>query len=165
MENSVIKSTKAACNLALILWSLYALLFLLRVLRYCGIISFNVYLGIDIAPIEWFSDEAQIAQWIELIGYIFSTILMLFLTIRLILSTRRGIKSNEIFTKSNAKSLMWLSAIVFFHLLFAENLSIIYGFRELFINTTPFVCCLITLIVAMLYKMAVSVSEENRLTV
>lgn len=167
MERSVIKSSKLGCRLALCLWSLYALVFVLRLLRYVGILTFDIYLGIDIAPIAWYQDdpEAQIAQWVELVGYVLTTISMLCLTLHLIVATRRGIATNMVFTRSNARLLLWLSGIMFFHVLFADNLGIIYGSRQLYLNATPFVSCMVVLIVAMLYRMAVSVSEENNLTI
>lgn len=167
MENSLIKSSKLACNLALALWSACTLVFALRLMRYLGIITVNVYLGIDIAPIEWYPDdpEAQIAQWIELLGYIITTIIVLFLTLNLIVRTHKGIKVNKVFSHSNANALMCLSGIVFFNILFTDNIGIIYGSRSVCLTSNPFVYSLIVLIVAMLYKMAVSISDENELTI
>lgn len=167
MENSVIKSSKMACNLALALWSICTFVFVLRLLRYLGIITINVYLGIDIAPIAWYPDdpEAQIAQWIELFGYVLTTALMLLLTFMLIIRTRNGIMTNRVFTPSNAKALKCLSGVVFFNILFTDNLGIIYGSREVCLTSNPFVTSLVILIVAMLYKMAVSVANENELTI
>lgn len=167
MEKSVIKSSKMACNLALALWSVCTLVFVLRLMRYLDIITVNVYLGIDIAPIEWYPNdpEAQIAQWIELLGYISTTIMVLVLTFNLIIRTRNGINVNRVFSHSNAKALMCLSAIVFFNILFTDNLGIIYGSRSVCLTSNPFVYSLVVLIVAMLYKMAVSISDENELTI
>lgn len=167
MENSVIKSSRIACNLALGLWSICTIVFVLRLMRYMGIISFNVYLGIDIAPIAWYPDdpEAQIAQWIELFGYVITTSMILCMTIKLIISTRQGIRINKVFTTSNATTLMWLAGIVFINILFTDNLGIIYGSREVCLTSNPFVTSLVILIIAMLYKMAVQVAEENELTI
>lgn len=167
MENSVIKSSKMACNLALALWSICTFVFVLRLLRYLGVITFNVYLGIDIAPIEWYPDdpEAQIAQWIELLGYVVTNTIVLVMAFNLISSTRNGIAVNKVFTHSNSKILMWLSGIIFFNILFSDNLGLIYGSRSVCLTSTPFVVSLVVLIVAMLYKMAVSITDENELTI
>lgn len=167
MEKSVIKSSKRACSLAICLWSLYALVFVLRIMRYAGIISFNIYMGIDIAPIAWYENDpdAQIAQWIELIGYILTTVSVLYLVLRFILATRSGIAANKVFTRSNTRLLMWLAGILFLHILFTDNIGIIYGSHQVCINASPFISSLVVLIVAMLYKMAVSVAEENNLTI
>lgn len=167
MEKSVIKSSKMACNLALALWSICTLVFVLRLMRYLGIITVNVYLGIDIAPIAWYPDdpEAQIAQWIELFGYVITTTILLIMTFMLIISTRKGIKSNRVFTHSNAKALLYLSGVVFLNILFTDNISIIYGSRSVCLTSNPFVYSLVILIVAMLYKMAVSITDENHLTI
>lgn len=167
MEKSVIKSSKMACNLALALWSICTLVFVLRLMRYLGIITVNVYLGIDIAPIAWYPDdpEAQIAQWIELFGYVITTTILLIMTFLLIISTRKGIKSNRVFTHSNAKALLYLSGVVFLNILFTDNIGIIYGSRSVCLTSNPFVYSLVILIVAMLYKMAVSITDENNLTI
>lgn len=167
MDNSVIKSSKLACSLATCLWSLYALVFVLRILRYAGIISFNIYMGIDIAPIAWYENDpdAQIAQWIELFGYVLTTSCVLYLSLCFIIATWKGIATSKVFTRSNARLLMWLSGILFLHILFTDNIGIIYGSRQVCINATPFISSMVVLIVAMLYRMAVSVSEENSLTI
>lgn len=167
MENSVIKSSKMACNLALVLWSICTFVFVLRLLRYLGIITFNVYLGIDIAPIEWYPDdpEAQIAQWIELFGYVITTTIVLVLTLKFIISTHKGIEKNLVFTHSNATALVCLSGVVFFNILFTDNLGVIYGSRSVCLTSNPFIYSLVLLIVAMLYKMAVSITDENNLTI
>lgn len=167
MNTSAIKSTQRACTLAIVLWSIYALVFTLRLLRYAGIVTFNVYMGIDIAPIAWYTDapEAQVAQWIELIAYAVTTIAVLSLTLRLILTTRHGLSSGAVFTPSNATLLLWLAGVVFFHILCTDNLAILYGSRQLYIGSSPLIVSLVTLIVALLYKMAATVSEENSLTI
>lgn len=166
MEAKVIKSSKLACTLAMCLWSIHALIFALRLMRYAGVISFNVYMGIDIAPIEWYEDqEAQLAQWIELVGYIATTIAVLYLTLRLIIETWRGIATSKVFTRTNARLLMWLTGIVFFNILFTDNIGVIYGSKQVVIRSAAFVSCLAILIAAMLYRMAVNVSEENSLTI
>lgn len=167
MEKSAIKSCKLACSMAVCLWSIYALVFVLRIMRYAGLITFNVYMGIDIAPIAWYEDDpdAQIAQWIELVGYVLTTVSVLFITLRLIIATRRGIATNQVFTRSNARLLMWLAGFLFLHIFFTDNIGIIYGSRQLVINASPFISCMVVLIVAMLYNMAVGVSEENNLTI
>lgn len=167
MENAVIKSSRMACNLALGLWSICTLVFALRLMRYLGIITFNIYLGIDIAPIAWYPNdqEAQIAQWIELFGYVTTTTIVLILTFKLIISTRKGIKRNRVFTHSNAKALMCLSGMCFLNILFTDNLGIVYGSRSVCLTSNPFICSLVVLIMALLYKMAVSITDENNLTI
>lgn len=167
MENSVIKSSKMVCSLALILWSTCATVFVLRIMRYIGLVTFNVYMGIDIAPIAWYPDdpEAQIMQWIELFGYVLTTTLVLAMTIHLLLATRKGIKANRVFTRRNARVLKWLAGATFLNTLFTDNIGIIYGSRQIYLGSSPFVCALIVLIVATLYQMAVSVAEENELTI
>lgn len=167
MEKKVIKSTQWVCSLALVLWSLFALVYVLRLLRYCGLISFNIYCGFDIAPIAWCDDDPEFVtvQWVELIGYAVTTFCLLCLSLRLILMTRRGLVYGKVFTARNARILMMLVPVVFFQILFDDNLAILYGSRQLYIGSTPFTSSLVTLIVAMLYRLAVIESEENSLTI
>lgn len=167
MEKRVIKSSKWACTLALVLWSLFALVYVLRLLRYFGLISFNIYCGIDIAPIVRCDDDPEFVtvQWVELIGYAVTTFCLLCLSLRLILMTRRGLVYGKVFTARNARILMMLVPVVFFQILFDDNLAILYGSRQLYVGSTPFTSSLVTLIVAMLYRIAVIESEENSLTI
>lgn len=166
MRKSDLKATNVACMLAMGLWSIHALIFALRLMRYAGVITFNVYMGIDIAPIKWYEDqEAQLAQWIELVGYIATTIAVLYLTLRLIITTRRGLAASQLFTRSNARLLMWLAGIVFFNIFFTDNIGIIYGSKQVLIRSAAFVSSFAILIAAMLYRIAVSVAEENDLTI
>lgn len=167
MEKKVIKSTRWACSLALALWSLFALVYVLRIMRYCGLISFNIYLGFDIAPVEWCEEDPEfvVVQWVELIGYAVTTFFLLCLCLRLILMTRRGLVSGKVFTARNARVLMILVPVVFFQILFDDNLAIIFGSRQIYIGSTPFTSSLVTLVVAMLYRLAVIESEENSLTI
>lgn len=166
MEKRVFKSSKWACTLALVLWSLFALVYVLRLLRYCDLISFSIYCGFDIAPIAWEDESALVAmQWVELIGYAVTTFCLLCLSLRLILMTRRGLVSGKVFMARNAHILIMLVPVVFFQVLFDDNLAILYGSRQLYIGSTPFTSSLVTLIVAMLYRLAVIESEENSLTI
>lgn len=166
MKASTLRSTRITCNVAFGFWCIWALVFVLRLLRYCGIITFNVYLGIDIVPITWVSDEGQsVAQWIELVGYVVTSAVILWFAFLFIRRTQKGLTTGEIFTHSNARALRWMAPLVFFHILFTDNITILYGRMQLYIGSTPFVASMLTLIVAMLYSLAYSAQEENRLTI
>lgn len=166
MKGSIIRSTRATCRVAFGFWCIWALVFALRVLRYCGIISFNIYIGIDVVPITWVDDAGQnVAQWIELIGYIVTSAAVLGLALLFIRRTQSGLTTGEVFTRGNARALKWMAPLVFFHVLFTDNLGIIYGKMQLYIGSTPFVASMLTLVVAMLYGLACYAQEENRLTI
>lgn len=166
MANSVTKSTKLVCAIALVSWCIWAILFVLRILCYSGIAGWDMSWA-NIRPITWYpnSYNAAIAQWSEIIGYVVTNVLMLLISLRFICTTLRGLNSNEVFTRSNARSLMWLSVIIFFHTLFADNIDVLHGSHMFELTSGPFTCTIITLIVAMLYRLAVNASEENRLTI
>lgn len=166
MRESIIRSTRTTCRVAFGFWCIWALVFALRVLRYCGIISFNIYMGIDVVPVTWVADAGQnVAQWIELVGYVATSALVLWLSFLFIRRTMAGLTSGEVFTRSNARALRWMAPLVFFNVFFTDNLRIIYGQMQLYIGSTPFVAAMLTLIVAMLYGLAFCAQEENRLTI
>lgn len=166
MRDSIIRSTRTTCRVTFGFWCIWALVFVLRVLRYCGIISFNIYMGIDVVPVTWVDDAGQqVAQWIELVGYVLTSALVLWLSFLFIRRTMTGLTSGEVFTRSNVRALKWMVPLVFFNVFFTDNLLIIYGQMQLYIGATPFVASMLTLIVAMLYSLAYSTQEENRLTI
>ena len=74
--------TKASilCKLLLVFVAIWAVVMLFRVLAICGLLNFEVGLGIDIAPAVWFNDpEVDFIQWIEIAGYILTNVLMIWL--------------------------------------------------------------------------------------
>lgn len=166
MKENILKSTRTTCAVAFAFWCLWVLVFALRLLRYCGLITFNVYLGIDIVPIEWAADEgARAAQWTELVLYVLTSALVLWLAFVFIRRTLSGLTSGKVFVRSNATALRWMAPVVLLHVLSTDNLPILYGQLQLYIGSTPFVAAMLTLIVAMLYSLACYAQEENDLTI
>lgn len=165
MDKKILKSSKAICLVALGFWGLWALIILFRLLRFAGIINFNLYLGFDIAPIVWFDDEAIIMQWIELAGYVITNVAMVSLVFLFIYKSLKGMKKNEVFTRGNVLLLYLMAAVSFFYELFITNRGIIYGKREIVLDSDPFTTTLIILVVAVFYKLALNAYEENRLTI
>ncbi|MCQ2113783.1 MAG: hypothetical protein MJY52_01825 [Bacteroidaceae bacterium] len=165
MEDKILKRSKTVCYLALVFWGIWTLVIIMRLMRFMGIINFNVFLGIDIVPIVWFDDEAIIAQCIELAGYIITNIAMICLAFLFITKSLKGIKVNEVFTRVNVRILYIMAAVSFFYELFQANRSILYGNREVVLDSDPFTTTLIILIVAVFYKLALCAYEENRLTI
>ena len=165
MDKKILKSSKAICLLALIPWGLWALIIILRLMRFAELINFNVYLGIDIAPIAWYDDEAIIAQYIELTGYVITNIMMIGMVFLFIYKSLKGMDVNEVFSRGNVMLLYGMAAVSFFYELFTSNRGILYGSRELVLDTAPFTTPLILLVVAVFYRLALHAYEENRLTI
>lgn len=165
MDSKILKSSKAICILALIPWGLWTLIIILRFLRFAGLINFNVYLGIDIAPIAWYDDEAIIAQYIELAGYSITNVAMISMVFMFIFKSIKGMNVNEVFSRSNVRLLYGMAAVSFFYELFTANRGILYGSREVMLDTDPFITPLIWLVVAVFYRLALHAYEENRLTI
>lgn len=166
MDKKIIKSSKVACYIALTLWSLWAVLFVLRVLRFAGIITFNAYMGIDIAPVEWIDDpEVVPVQWVELLGYIITTAAMVVLTFVFIYKSLKGVSTDSVFNRTNARLLNIMAVTSFFFELFSTNRQIIFGWREFVITSDVFVVPLIILILAMFYRLALHAYEDSNLAI
>ena len=77
----------------------------------------------------------------------------------------KGMDMNEVFTRGNVRLLYVMAAVSFFYELFMANRGILYGSREVVLDTAPFTTPLVVLVVAMFYRLALHAYEENRLTI
>ena len=160
--------TKASilCKVLLGFVAIWAVVMLLRVLAICGLLDFEVGLGIDIAPAVWFNDpEVDFVQWIEIFGYVATSVLMIWLLARILLTVIDGLKNGNVFSRSNVYRLYALALVSLFYELFDDNRSIIYGLREVVLNTGVFTTPVIICCAALIYAIAVSTAEENSLTI
>lgn len=160
--------TKASilCKLLLVFVAIWAVVMLFRVLAICGLLNFEVGLGIDIAPAVWFKDpEVDFIQWIEIAGYILTNVLMIWLLASILITAIKGLNSGNVFSRKNVCRLYALATVSLFYELFDDNRGIIYGSRELVLNTGVFTSPVILFCVALIYAIAVSTAEENSLTI
>ena len=160
--------TKASilCKLLLVFVAIWAVVMLFRVLAICGLLNFEVGLGIDIAPAVWFNDpEVDFIQWIEIAGYILTNMLMIWLLASILITAIKGLNSGNVFSRKNVCRLYALATVSLFYELFDDNRGIIYGAREMVFNTGVFTTPVILCCVALIYAIAVSTAEENSLTI
>ena len=160
--------TKASilCKVLLVFVAIWAVVMLFRVLAICGLLNFEVGLGIDIAPAVWFKDpEVDFIQWIEIAGYILTNVLMIWLLASILITAIKGLNSGNVFSRKNVCRLYALATVSLFYELFDDNRGIIYGSRELVLNTGVFTSPVILFCVALIYAIAVSTAEENSLTI
>ncbi|MGN0214845.1 MAG: hypothetical protein ACI4AH_08580 [Muribaculaceae bacterium] len=154
------------CKVLLGFVAIWAAVMLLRVLAICGLLGFEVGLGIDIAPVVWFNDpEVDFIQWIEIIGYVVTNLLMIWLMAQVLITAIKGLKSGNVFSRKNVCRLYALATVSLFYEFFDDNRCIIYGAREMVLNTGVFTTPLIICCVALIYAIAVSTAEENSLTI
>lgn len=154
------------CKVLLGFVAIWAVVMLLRVLAICGLLNFEVGLGIDIAPAVWFNDpEVDFIQWIEIAGYILTNVLMIWLLASILITAIKGLNSGNVFSRKNVCRLYALATVSLFYELFDDNRGIIYGSRELVLNTGVFTSPVILFCVALIYAIAVSTAEENSLTI
>ena len=160
--------TKASilCKLLLVFVAIWAVVMLFRVLAICGLLNFEVGLGIDIAPAVWFNDpEVDFIQWIEIAGYILTNVLMIWLLASILITAIKGLNSGNVFSRKNVCRLYALATVSLFYELFDDNRGIIYGAREMVLNTGVFTTPVIICCAALIYAIAVSTAEENSLTI
>lgn len=160
--------TKASilCKVLLVFVAIWAVVMLFRVLAICGLLNFEVGLGIDIAPAVWFNDpEVDFIQWIEIAGYILTNVLMIWLLASILITAIKGLNSGNVFSRKNVCRLYALATVSLFYELFDDNRGIIYGAREMVLNTGVFTTPVIQCCVALIYAIAVSTAEENSLTI
>lgn len=160
------KMITRTCYVVLLVLAGWFLLVFLQFLRWTGVFGFNIGADSQIHQVVW-SEERKVLviQYIEMFGYLISSLLMILISSRLIVLCLKGIKYRKIFTRKNAKFLWIITFVSFFFELFSSNLSILFGDREIHFGSNLIVSPLIFLVITLLYDAAVSVSEENELTI
>lgn len=168
MKNQTISTSKFLCYSVLCFCSLWALIFIVRVLRFANIITFDLVGYMNVVPVKWIENASATVvtiQWAELIGYIITSAVMIGIIFAFIIKLLKGLKSNQVFTQCNTRLLFALATTSFFFELFQTNEHILRGVREVIISSELFTTPMIILLVAMLYSLAVKASEENKLTI
>ncbi len=155
-----------ACYVVLLILSGWLLLVLLQVLRWTGVIDINIGADSQIHQAAW-SEEGKVLviQYIELLGYLVSSLLMIAKSSQLMILCIKGIKYKKIFTRKNVRLLWGLTSVSLFFELFSSNIPILFGDREIQFGSNLIISPLIFLVITLLYDAAVSVSEENELTI
>ena len=129
---------------------------------------------ITVQSLGFFTGTPQKAVWIEgykgmqisfiimrLIGAISSFALLLAFLFNSIKAQNNGV----LFPRKNVGLLFTLAAVSFITLLCSNNMHIIRGERHINIGFTDLIVPILICIVALIYRNAVQVCEENRLTI
>lgn len=142
------------------------LLFLFQLLRWTNTININVGLGTQIRPIAWSSvNKVLIIQWVELICYSLSTIILISLSSKFMINCLGKLDIKRIFNQYNTKLLWGITIADFFFEFFSLNIEILFGLREIKFSSGIIISPLLFLIMTLMYEVAVSVTEENELTI
>lgn len=116
------------------------------------------------AGVVW-SESQKILQWFLLIGRPSAGAAFFAFITAFLVKTIKGLKSGVLFPASNVP-LLYVSAIVLFINNFCySNGGVLTGADALLIDTDDIVMSLIFIVFAMIYKIAVKVSQENSLTI
>jgi hypothetical protein len=164
--NSKEKMINIVCRMVLIILVGWFLLFLFQLLRWTNSINVNVDLGTQIRPIAWSSVKKVLTiQWVELIGYSLSTIILIFLSSKFMTNCLGKLDIKRIFNQHNIKLLWGITLADFFFEFFSLNIDILFGLREIQFSSGTIISPLLFLIMTLMYEVAVSVTEENELTI
>ncbi|OYP55259.1 hypothetical protein CIK91_07005 [Segatella bryantii] len=160
------KMITRSCYAVLVVLTGWFILVLLQFLRWTGVITMNFGADSQIHQATWSTEgKVLMIQYIELLGYLLSSLLMITSSFRLMILCLQGINSKKIFTRKNAKLLWVITFVSFFFTLFYTNIPILFGNREIQFGSNLIVSPLTFLIMTLLYESAVSISEENELTI
>lgn len=155
-----------ACKAVLVVLACWLMLVLLQCLRWTGIINLNIGAGAQVQPAIWSAETKVLTiQYIELVGYLLSSLFMIGMSGSLMLRCINDLKRKKIFNRQNARRLWMITVGSFFFELFSSNLFILFGVREIQFGSNLLVTPLMFLVITLLYDAAVSVSEENELTI
>lgn len=122
----------------------------------------------------FFTGTPQKAVWIEgfkgmqvsiIIMRLIGSITCFTLLLAFLFHSIKGQKNGELFQRKNIGILFGLAAASFITLLCSGNMHIVMGERHINIGFTELFVPIIICIVALIYRNAVQVSEENHLTI
>lgn len=122
----------------------------------------------------FFTGTPQKAVWIEgfkgmqvsiIILRLIGSITCFSLILAFLFNSIKGQKNGELFLRKNIGILFGLAAASFITLLCSGNMHIVMGERHINIGFTELFVPIIICIVALIYRNAVQVSEENNLTI
>lgn len=166
MNSNKRKMLTGACYAVLVVLTGWTVLVLLQALRWTDVIDINIGMGSQIGQLTWASDlKALTIQRVELIGYMASSLVLIALSFILVVNCMRGMHSKRLFSHKGAITLWAITCASFFFELFSSNLSILFGSRQINFDSNLIVTPLILLLFTLLYDTAVSVADENELTI
>ena len=164
--NSRKKVISIVCRMVLIFLVGWFLLFLFQLLRWTNAIHINIGLGTQIRPIAWSSvPKVLTIQWVELICYSLSTIILISLSSKFMISCLGKLDIKKVFNRQHTKLLWGITIADFFFEFFSLNIEILFGLREIQFSSGMIISPLLFLVMTLMYEMAVSVTEENELTI
>ncbi len=102
---------------------------------------------------------------ILMVMYIGSAAVTMFLCIKIVLNTFRGLRENTVFPKNNVGLLFWLALAFFIHLLCRTNEPILFDDVAFRLISDVFLIPFFVIFFAFMYKVAADAVEENNLTV
>ena len=104
------------------------------------------------------------------IGWFIANRLLILVTAALLIAfvnnILKSIKRGEIFNRCNVKILFALVVVLPIHAFVSDNLKLICSnTREIVLTDNPFIYIAVTLLIAILYKLAYDAAEEQKLTI
>lgn len=164
MKQTTFKNIKTVCIIALALCGIWALVMLGHFITMSLAPKSDFFAKMVGLPImDWGTHTT--AKIVYFIIYVLSTVVMIWLCVKILCNILKGIKENVVFPKSNVKPFYWLAFADFIYMAVNRNSTFLYNADSIFFNHDNFTTPFIILILAMMYKIASQAVEENNLTI
>ncbi len=156
MKDKTSKSIRICCYVALFFCFIWAVSSSINLIA-------NLF-GDDASSIDW--TKNTVLKVVILICYLSGIVAMIWLCIKAVLNTFKGLRENTVFPKSNVKLMFWIALADFAYLLGFWNLQILWDDNlTLTLSDTIFITPFFLLFFAFMYKVAADAVEENNLTI
>ena len=97
--------------------------------------------------------------------YSLSTIILIFLSSKFIITSLGKLDIKRLFNRQNTKLLWGITIADFFFKFFSLNINILFGLREIQFGSEMIISPLLFFIMTLMYEVAVSITEENELII
>ena len=164
MKQKTFKNIRTVCIIALALCGIWALVMLGHFLT-MSLAPNHDFFGkmVGLKIMDWSTHTT--AKIVYFIIYVITTLVMIWLCVKILCNILKGIKEGVVFPKSNVKLFYWLALADFIYMAVNRNSTFLYGFDSIYFNHDNFTTPFIILILAMMYKVASQAVEENNLTI
>jgi hypothetical protein len=150
------KTTRKICICSYAALAFCAIWFLLMVMHFVQLIGYN-------EDIDWSINRLRKTSLVAV--YIISTTISVFLCVKFVLNTFKGLRENTAFPNNNVGLLFWLALAFLVYLICRTNEQVLY--KEILFQIVPdvFIVPFCILFFAFMYKVAADAVEENNLTI
>ena len=157
MKKNSTKSLKWLFGLAIFFGTLYLVLL--------GVQTCSLLFGMpNPSQVEW-SDNIRFLQASVIVLNFVGTIALFVILTLFIFNSIKALKDGTLFPRKNVGLLFGCAAAAFLSHFCTSNMHLLHGTREIHLGFTEVIVPVVICIFAIIYRVAVQVSEENSLTI